>query len=287
MISVIIPALNGAHCLPVLLDSLLRQTIQPVEVIVIDSESEDGTAQVAASLGCRVYSTARRDFDHGGVRNFGAQKAVGDLLVFLTQDALPVSPDFLEKLIAPIDGRLTAASYARQVPACGARPTEAFLRLYNYPPESSVRRISHVERRTLKTFFFSNAASAVSRSCFETVGRFPAPIRTNEDMILCARLLDAGYQIAYVAEAEVVHSHHFSILESFRRYFRMGTVTRQYRETFRSVRNSGDGYDFVRQQIAHLRRIGRYEFIPLAIVEAGVKALAYHCGYSLTTGTRN
>jgi glycosyltransferase involved in cell wall biosynthesis len=279
-VSVIIPTLNAGPAFHELIHSLKRQTVSLCDIQIVDSESEDGTAETARELDCQVTVISRKRFDHGGARNLGATMASGDILVFLTQDALPVSAEFIARLVAPIDGRFTAASYARQLPAPGATPTEAFARLYNYPPESSSRHISRVERRTLKTFFFSNTASAVSRACFERVGRFPFPVPTNEDMLLCARLLDAGYQIAYVAEAEVIHSHEFSLGEVFQRYFRIGTVTRQHHATLRVVRNAGEGVDFVRQQISHLQRIGHTELIPGAVVEAGVKAMAFYCGHA-------
>ncbi len=287
MISVIIPTLNGARYLPELVESLRGQTVQDAEVIVVDSESDDGTADIAVSLGCIVRRIVRSEFDHGGTRNLGAEMASGDTLVFLTQDALPISRDYIARLVAPIDGRVAAASYARQLAAPGATPTEAFAKLYNYPPESSSRHISRVERRTLKTFFFSNAASAISRACFERAGGFPCPVPTNEDMLLCARLMDAGYQIAYVAEAEVIHSHEFSLAEVFQRYFRIGAVAKQHQSTLRVERNAGEGLEFVRRQIAHLRRIGRSERIPRAIVEAGVKAMAFYCGQACRGRTRS
>jgi rhamnosyltransferase len=267
--------------MPNLVSSLLQQTVKDVEVIVIDSESEDGTAGVAAALGCAVYTIARNRFDHGGARNLGVRKASGEILVFLTQDAIPTSSDFLARLTGPIDGSFTAAAYARQIAAEGATPLETFARLYNYPPESSLRHMSRVERRTLRTFFFSNAASAVSRACFEKVGGFPAPVSTNEDMLLCARMLNAGYQIAYAAEAKVIHSHHLSKCELFRRYLRIGAVLTEYRDTIRSDRNSGEGMDFVRRQITYLMRAGRYELVPSAIAEAAVKAFGYYCGNAL------
>jgi rhamnosyltransferase len=279
MISIIIPTLNGACYLRALMNSLRRQTMKDVEVIVVDSESADGTADLAVSLGCIVQRIARVEFDHGGTRNFAVDMSSGDFLVFLTQDALPVSEKFLARLIAPIDGRVTAAAYARQIADPKATPTEVFARLYNYPPESSMRHISRVERRSLKAFFFSNTASAISRHCFEKVGRFPSPVATNEDMLLCARLMDTGYQIAYVAEAEVTHSHEFTPAELFRRYFRIGTVAREYQGMLRVERNAKEGLDFVRRQIAHLQRIGRPELIPGAVVEAGLKALAFYCGH--------
>ena len=105
--------------------------------------------------------------------------ASGNILVFLTQDALPVSKDFIARLIEPIDGRVTAAAYARQIPGPEATPTEAFARLYNYPPESSSRHISSVHRRTLKTFFFSNAARPLTG---------PALRRWGDFLLLCQRM---------------------------------------------------------------------------------------------------
>jgi rhamnosyltransferase len=279
-VSVIVPTLNAGSAFPELVRSLKRQTVSVCDIQIVDSESEDGTAEMARRLGCKVTVIPRKSFDHGGTRNLGADMSSGDILVFLTQDALPLSGDFISCLVAPIDGRVTAASYARQLPARGAAPTEVFARLYNYPPESSSRHISRVERRTLRSFFFSNAASAVSRECFEKVGRFPSPVPTNEDMLLCARLMDAGYQIAYVADAQVIHSHEFSLAEVFRRYFRIGTVAREHHAALCVEREAGEGLEFVRQQIAYLRRIGRSELIPGAVVEAGVKALAFYCGHA-------
>ena len=204
--------------------------------------------------------------------------AAGEILVFLTQDVVPCGATFLTCLTAPIKNRLAAASYARQVPGEGASHMETFARLYNYPLESSLRGLPLTGRRTLKAFFFSNAASAVSRCCFEEVGRFPAPVSTNEDMLLCARLLDRGHRIAYVAEAQVTHSHRLTLLQVFRRYFRIGVVAREYHSTLRCVRNSSEGLDFVKSQIGYLSDINRYDLIPVAITEAGVKALAFHFG---------
>jgi len=279
-VSVIVPTLNAGLAFHKLIESLQAQTVFVRDIQIVDSESDDGTGETARRLGCSVTLVPRKSFDHGATRNLGAAMASGDILVFLTQDALPISRDFIARLVAPIDGRLTAASYARQLPAPKATPTEAFAKLYNYPPESSSSHISRVQRRTLRTFFFSNAASAISRACFEKVGRFPTPVPTNEDMLLCARLMDAGYQIAYVAEAEVIHSHEFSLGEVCRRYFRIGTVAREHQAMLRVERNAGEGLDFVRRQIAHLRRIGCSRSIPGAIVEAGAKALAFYCGYA-------
>ena len=277
-ISIIIPTLNAAHSLQELVDRLRRQTQTSREIIVVDSESEDGTARLAETLGCRTLRIKRREFDHGGTRNYAAGQAQGDTLVFLTQDAMPVSETFLEQLTRPIDGVLTAGAYARQLPRPGASPAEVFARSYNYPALSSLRRLDTLPRRTLRALFFSNVASAVDRHCFERVGRFPAPIATNEDVLLCARLLDAGYQVAYAAEAQVLHSHDLASRALFARYFRIGAFASAQRETLRCESSSRDGLAFLWQQLAFLRRQGHLYAIPGAIAQSGIKALAYKLG---------
>lgn len=278
MISIIIPTLNAGGRIRALVDHLRAQTMRPSEIIVVDSESNDASMSTALSLGCQVYSVRRNKFDHGGVRNFAARRSSGEILVYLTQDVLPVGADFLACLTAPIREGRAAASYARQIAGPDASPTEVFLRSYNYPRESSLRHISGVRQRTLKTFFFSNAASAIARSPFEEVGGFPTPVRTNEDMLLCAKLLDRGYGVAYAAEAEVIHSHNLTALQTFRRYFRIGAMAREQQAILRSAQNSSDGVDFVRRQIAFLWRIGRGDAIPGALLEAAIKAAGFACG---------
>ncbi len=67
---------------------------------------------------------------------------------------------------------------------------EAFARHTNYPPESQIRRGHDVEEMGIMAFFFSDVASAVRRDAFENVGGFPDGVIINEDMNLCARLLE-------------------------------------------------------------------------------------------------
>ena len=96
-VSVIIPTYRAGAALGELLERLWSQTLRPREIIVIDSDSRDGTAELARSLGAIVYEIDQRDFDHGGTRNEAASRAGGEVLVFMTQDAMPASGDLLER----------------------------------------------------------------------------------------------------------------------------------------------------------------------------------------------
>jgi rhamnosyltransferase len=97
-------------------------------------------------------------------------------------------------------------------------------------------------------------------------------------MILRAKLLRAGYSIAYVAEAEVIHSHDFSVVDVFRRYFRMGWIVEEHRDILGSARKVGDGVDFALRQLVYLYRNGYAAAIPRAVAELAFKGVGYNCG---------
>ena len=69
-ISLIIPTLNAAEYLPKLIDILERQTLKADEIIVVDSQSDDETVALAKEAGWKVLPVLRKDFDHGGTRNY-------------------------------------------------------------------------------------------------------------------------------------------------------------------------------------------------------------------------
>lgn len=277
-VSIIIPTLQARAFLSRLLPALLKQTYRPKEIIIVDSESRDGTAEVAANFGCTVEVISRCSFNHGGTRNLGAWLAKGDLLVFMTQDALPADNRFLSHVTRPILEGSVVAAYARQIPYPDAPTPEVFNRKFNYPSISDVRTLEDLPQRGIKTFFFSNVASAVRRDAFESVGRFPENVIMNEDVILCAKLLHAGYSIGYNAEAQVYHSHTYTLSQQFRRYFDIGVATLQARDYLHGAKVGGEGVRFAYQQMRYLLRMKAWSSIPRSAVEIISKHLGFQLG---------
>jgi rhamnosyltransferase len=279
-VSVIIPTLDAAGALPGLLAALRRQTRPPDEVVVIDSSSADNTAAQAAQAGAKVVTIAREAFDHGRTRNLAVDAAAGDMLVFLTQDVMPVDDVFLERLTAPLSNGEAVAAFARQVVPEHGPPTEAYLRLFNYPPGElvSLRTAADVQTLGVRAFMLSNAASAVQRDAFNAAGRFADRIIMNEDMLLCARLLRAGHAVAYVPRAMVWHSHRYSLGQHFRRYFDIGVFMTTHRDELGVSPGGGTGMRFVTGQLGWLVRQARLLWLPCAIAEAAAKWLGYRLG---------
>jgi rhamnosyltransferase len=279
-VSVIIPTYNGRQQAGELMRALAAQSLRPTEVIVLDSQSSDGTLEAFQSLGARVKSVERDEFHHSTVRNHGAQLAHGQLLVFMTQDALPSQSSCFEHLAGPLlDGRASAA-FARQVPYSDATPLERFARETNYPAESRTSTDKDIARIGVRAFFFSNSCSMVRRDVFEELGGFPSHTVMNEDMLFAARLLRAGHRIAYVADALVIHSHCYSLAQTLKRYFDIGVVFEQARTELSGLPLGRDGAVYVRKLLTQLARERNYHWMPLAVAESAVKILGVSLGKS-------
>ncbi len=278
-ISLIIPTHNpGAQEVKRLLAALALQTSPPDELLIIDSSSTDGTPALWAAGGARLLTIAKRDFDHGGTRNVAARAALGDILVFLTQDALPAHHGWLTALVAPLLAGEAAASYGRQLARADASPLEAFARAFNYPATSQRKTRDDIERLGVKAFFFSNACSSVLKTAFLEVGMYPERTIVNEDYLLAAKLLYAGYAIYYAAEAKVYHSHSYTLAQQAQRSFDIGVSLARGDNGVAEVRASGEGGRYLKAQLAHLWQERRYPLLPYAVLEAAARFTTFQLG---------
>jgi len=277
MISVIIPTLNAESTINNLLYALCQQTL-PSEILLIDSSSSDHTIKIAASFKVKTIMIPIDDFGHGLTRNRCAWLGSGDILVFLTQDALPCDGYCLEMLVKPLKDPEIIASYGRQVPRPDATLAEQFTRLFNYPDTPIVKRIDDLPRLGIKTFFFSNVCSAIKTKEFKELGGFPENIIMFEDLIFAAKAILNGYKIAYVPEAKVWHSHNFSLVQQFRRYQDAGISLRNNAWIFEHAKANREGIEFLKQEIAYLSKNRQYQWIPYAIAESVFKFAGFWLG---------
>lgn len=218
-LSVVIPTLNAAPFLPRLLAAIFSQQPRaPGEVILVDSLSTDATREIAAA-DPRVRVVPIERFTHGRARNLGAREAAGEIVVLLTQDAVPADERWLANLLEPFADPQVVAAYSRQVPRADANPMEQFFLLKRFPPGAPVRR-----RRTgdaplaLTDVFFSNVSAAIRRS---TLLDFPFDdeLIMSEDQQFSRDVIAAGYTVVYQPASVVTHSHNYSLATCFRRYF--------------------------------------------------------------------
>lgn len=278
-VSVIIPTLNAGPDIHILLEKLKQQTFQPYEIIVIDSESADGTPQAAEKAGAKVITVRRSEFDHGGTRNMAAEAAEGNILLFMTQDAEPLNEHMIEKLVHPLlEKDKVVYAYARQCARPSADVLEKLARQYNYPEHSQLKSFEHVNQMGIKTFFCSNVCAAIRKDTFEAMGKFQAPVIFNEDLFMSARCILSGFKVAYCAEAIVYHSHNYSIMQQLRRYFDNGVSMscNSWMLPYSGVGKAGSG--LVKQQLKALLNSRQWLHIPRLIIESGAKLIGYKLG---------
>lgn len=245
-VSVIIPTLNASSEIDALLTAIAAQSLTPDEIIVVDSESNDGTVLLAkAHPNTRVIEIKRSDFDHGGTRDMAFRASSGDVVLFFTQDAAIINSTYIEQIVKATMQDGVACAYGRQIARPDAPLYEKYIREFNYPLSSFTRSAEDIPQLGIKAFFFSDVCSAYRRTSYLAVDGFDHPMTTNEDMLIAAKFLHAGYRIAYCAEAVVLHSHVYTWKQEYTRNFQIGNVLSQYKDRFRGVQASKEGVRLV------------------------------------------
>ena len=278
-VSVIVPTLNAEAWITEQLDMLLSQTVK-AEILVIDSGSADHTASIVASYGERVrlLRINRGEFDHGGTRDFALRQSTGDYVLFFTQDAVPADQRCIEKLLAAFSSPDIAAVYGRQIARPDAPEYEKLTRQFNYPDQARIWQEADIPRYGVKAYFFSNVCSAYRRHAYLSVGGFDHPIISNEDMMMAAKLLHAGYTLAYTPEATVYHSHRYTLAEELRRNVRIGRVMKQYRERLAQANTDAEGWQMLRFVTGELVRRRQYRELLAFYTHAAVRLAGNRIG---------
>jgi rhamnosyltransferase len=227
-ISVVIPTKNGGDLFRELMTKLDRQvTSFSYEIIIVDSGSRDNTKEVAAKYGARVLNVPSHEFNHGATRNVGIKACDGEIVVLMTQDAIPANASLLEALARPffIDPNV-AGAYARQSPrpeadALTARNLNLWLTGRN---EAEIRwiedrnvydKMSPLERYLFCNF--DNVCSAIRRNVWQEMPF--NPMNFGEDVDWSKRVLEAGWKIGYIPDAHVIHSHDRPISYEYKRTY--------------------------------------------------------------------
>lgn len=278
-IALCIPTLNAGTLAHLLSSAIRTQARQPDMLLVIDSGSNDGTLEVLKSIGARLYTIDRTEFNHGGTRQLAVEVVPdAEIIVFLTQDAILAYPKAFENLLACFDDPKVGAAYGRQLPRKDANPIEAHARLFNYPPVSQVKSMADAPRLGIKTAFISNSFAAYRRTALMAVGGFPSNTILCEDIYIAAKMLMDGWKIAYCAEAQVYHSHDYGYIEEFKRYFDIGIFHSHepwIRQRFGQA--EGEGMRYLRSELKYLLT-EKPILIPSAIFRTILKLLGYKLG---------
>ena len=258
-------------CLPPLISS----PVNP-RVLVVNSSSKDGTVPLARELGAETLVLPRKEFNHGSTREKARRHLDTDIVLMVTPDAY-ASPYAVERLIEPLVRGEASIAYARQKAHDGAGFFESFPREFNYPAASHIRSMKEVDKWGVYTFFCSDSFAAYDNRALDEIGGFPS-VLLGEDTVVAAKLLRMGRKIAYVAEAEVQHSHAYSLAQEFKRHFDTGLARRGMahllaaggKDSKRGLAYAGELLKATCRKCPHM--------LPYALAQTATKWLGYKIG---------
>lgn len=266
-----------------LFHSLNTQT-ETFDLLIVDSSSSDGTTELVQEYHSQgqinqLEVIPGTKFNHGGTRQkMVVQHPDYDVYVFMTQDAYLENEHAIERIVAPFADPSVGAVCGRQLPHLDANPLAIHARLFNYPPESRIKSMVDAAELGIKTPFISNSFAAYRREALLEAGGFPRHVILSEDMHVAAHMLLNGWKVAYSGDACARHSHNYTIMEEFRRYFDTGVFHAReawIREEFGQA--GGEGKRYV---LSELRFLGWYRWYlwPASILRNAVKLLGYKLG---------
>lgn len=285
VIDVIIPVYKPDGKLKLLIRRLMQQTVLPRYIYLLHTLEEapqplDEFYEAEWKEAVREIPIEKKDFDHGGTRAYGASLSDAEFLLFMTQDAVPSSQTLLENLMVPFADKRIGACYARQLPGKEAKMAEKLVRQFNYPDTDRIQSAEDIDTLGIKAYFLSDVCAVYRRSVYEETGGFVKKTIFNEDMIMAADMLAAGYRIAYASSAKVVHSHSYTLKQQFMRNFDLGVSQVQYKRVFEGISSESEGISMVKSVCAYMAKHGKVLAVPYFLLDCAAKFAGYRLGRS-------
>jgi rhamnosyltransferase len=275
----IIPTLNAEYEIEILIKKLLLQKDVLLDILVIDSSSNDDTVLILDRLNINYMIIDKKDFNHANTRNI-ALDYKADFYMFMTQDAIPYNEYLVKNLISSFQNNIVV-SYARQIPKKDADLIETYTRGKNYPEDSSIKSKNDLKTLGIKTFFSSDSCAMYEANYFKEVKGFTLNLNTNEDMEFAARAILNDKKIYYNADARVYHSHNFTFLDIWKRYKTIGVFFKNNKwildEVNKNIKITNSGISQAIDEIKYLYKIDKRAILKSVVISL-IKFLAFKIG---------
>ncbi len=210
--SIVIRAYNEEQHIGRLLTGIGHQTIRDVQVILVDSGSQDATVQIAKDYGVKIVNIPPQEFTFGRSLNLGIAQAEADFVVIASAHVYPVYPDWLDQLLKPFANPKVALTYGKQRGAETTAFSEQQIFKTWFPDQPAPHQA---------TPFCNNANAAIRREQWQQHA-YDETLPGLEDLAWGQWAFGQNYRLAYVPEAEVIHVHNESTGGIFNRYKREG-----------------------------------------------------------------
>ena len=284
-VDVVIPIYKAGNDFASMLEKLYKQSKRPEHIYLLQTiEKKDEklfdikkcSKELADIIS--VHPIKKADFDHGATRAYGALMAESDYVLFMTQDAVCYDEYVIENLLKAFDDRKVGILYARQLAREDADEIERMTRETNYPPESVVKTKKDEKRLGIKTYFCSDVCAMYRLDVYKKLGGFVKKTIFNEDMIMAYKEMQAGFSVAYRADAKVIHSHSYTCKQQFVRSFDLGVSQRQYHEIFDKISSEKEGAGYAKKVIMYLMKKGKFIKTIYFMMQCGFRLIGYKLG---------
>ncbi len=218
--SIVIRAYNEDKHIAKLLVGLSQQTVQPHEIILVDSGSTDDTVAIAEQFGVKIVKINKREFTFGRALNRGCEAATGDILVFVSAHVYPRGTNWLQSLTGPFARESVVLTYGKQRGNHLNHYSEHQIFAKWFPNESQDPQA---------TYFCNNANCAIRKSEWEK-RPYDETLTGLEDLDWARKAQTDGGVLAYVADAEIIHVHEENWATVRNRYRREAMAMRRIDE---------------------------------------------------------
>lgn len=221
-IDIICPLYNAEKYIINLNSSILKQKGVDIKKIkYILTRSSDNTEILLKNNNIKYELIEPNEFSHSLIREKAAFESKADIIVFITQDIEIKDDKWLLELVNPIINKKVEATFSKQVSKFNN--IEKYTREKNYPDKSYIVSKKDIPKLGLRTFFFSDASSAIKRDIFVKLNGYDGKdLPTNEDMYIAYKIIMNDYKIKYCSKSVVTHSHNLTFKQLYRRYFDTG-----------------------------------------------------------------
>lgn len=276
-IEVICPLYNAQDYIMDLNKSILMQKdVNLKKITYILTESSDDSEKILKENSIDYAKIKKQDFNHALTREKAAMASKADIVVFITQDVVIKDSEWLKKLTENIGKDKIAISYSRQKTKYDN--IEKYIREYNYPKESFAVSEADIEEKGIKTFFVSDAASAIDAKVFKKLKGYDGKkLPISEDMYFAYKVINNGYRINYEADSVVYHSHKFTLKQIYERYKLTGQFFKE--NDYLSVYGvNGSGWGLAKYVIKHAFKDGSIKVMLRWLPDMGARWIGMRVG---------
>jgi glycosyltransferase involved in cell wall biosynthesis len=214
--SIIIRCCNEEKHIGRLLSGIFSQNRNDIEILLVDSGSDDATLAIASHYPVKIVRIKPEDFSFGYSLNQGCKKSSGEFLVFASAHVYPLYRDWIDRLLQPFKNEKVALTYGKQRGNSDTKYSEQQIFYKWFPESSNIKQNSP----------FCNNANTAIRRCVWEKEKYNEDLTGLEDLDWAKRIMESGYDISYVAEAEVIHVHDEPMIGIFNRYRREAIALR-------------------------------------------------------------